>query len=655
MASTARTQAIVRFEDSPPFGSIGDIREVRKQHIDKLATNPPEPLRARYERAIKNIETSIAQWKAANPDLPDPNDEDAWAKHVQDRRVALARRTKKDAFPSHPQVPEWGEGGLNHRRPPEWIAKQEEINRRHRDNVVVSLVETSEQAAISALQRKHPGVSREQAESLVKFYRGDGLHDHVRIFCEKFTEREATAEAERLIPRSGELVRAGTSAGTSATGATAPDEQPTKITATPFLFRNPNLIPPRDFLYDDHIIRRYVSGVVSMGGVGKTSEVQAEVAAMVTGRNLLGIKPKRPYRVWYINLEDPRDEIERRMAAIFKHYGITEKDLGDRLFTDSGRDTNLVIARDSRNGIEFDQQILANISETIQANQIDLVVVDPFVNCARFAENDNNKMAAIIEAWAQIAEEQACAVVLVHHVRKGSAGHDGFTIEDARGAIALINSCRSVRVLNVMSKDEGKRAGGIERHRSYFRIDSGKANLAPAPEESQWRKIVSVDLGNAIDDCPADRIGVVTPWEWPDPLANLTVRDVIAAQKAVSQGGPWRKDSQAKDWVGKPIAEALKLDLDSQADAAKVKGALKAWLASGALKEIEKDDDKRRARKCIVVGQWANDGKTTVRMKSSHKPASVKSDDLHYTGPIVDVADLGPDPFDDHGVPKKDT
>jgi AAA domain-containing protein len=116
-----------------------------------------------------------------------------------------------------------------------------------------------------------------------------------------------------------------------------------KIAATPYVWRDPASIPPRDFLYDDQIIRRYVSGVVSMGGVGKTSEVQVEIAAMITGRDLLGVKPKHPYRVWYINLEDPRDEIERRMAAIFKHYEIKPTDIDNHLFTDSGRDRNFII------------------------------------------------------------------------------------------------------------------------------------------------------------------------------------------------------------------------------------------------------------------------------------------------------------------------
>ena len=431
-----------------------------------------------------------------------------------------------------------------------------------------------------------------------------------------------------------------------------------KITATPHVWRDPKLIRPRDFLYGDCVIRGYVSGIISMGGVGKTSEIQVEIAAMVTGRALLGIKPKHPYRVWYINLEDPQEEIDRRFAAIFKHYGITQTDLGNRLFTDSGRAKNFVVAHEDRGGIKFDKQIILDIANGVRENAIDFVVVDPFVNCARFAENDNNMMAAIIEkVWAGIAERQNCAGMLVHHVRKGGS-RNSYTVEDARGAGALINSCRNVRVLNTMTKQEGKKAC-VERPRSYFRIDNGKANLAPPSEDSEWRKIVSVDLGNAAGDCPADHIGVVTGWLWPDPLANLTDDDLLAAQKAVSENGPWRKDVQAKNWVGKAIAQALNLDLDAETDRAAVKGALKRWTDDKRFREVEREDEGRRKRSFVEVGVWVNDGEPTQepsKSKSKPQPRSAarpaaRSADLPYTGPAVDVPDLGSDPLDQHGKP----
>jgi hypothetical protein len=441
--------------------------------------------------------------------------------------------------------------------------------------------------------------------------------------------------------------------------AGAPDYVSTspKLTATPHVWRDPSTISPRDFTYGNDIVRRYVSGVVSMGGVGKTSEVQVEVVAMITGRDLLGVKPKRAYCVWYINLEDPRDEIDRRFAAIFKHYKITPKDLGNRLFTDSGREKNFVIAREDRkNGLIFDRNVIADISNTIAQNGIEVIVIDPFVNCVQCGENDNNTMARIVEAWATLAEKHDCAIVLVHHVRKGASGRDGYTVEDARGAGAMINSCRSVRVLNTMTKEEGERAG-VERHRSYFRIDGGKVNLVPPPEDSEWRKIISIDLENATADCPSDHIGVVTQWEWPDPTEEFTVADLRAAQKAVSEGGPWRKDVQAKNWVGKPIAKALKLDLDSAADKQKVKGALKIWIKNQMFKEVERWDNKKsRKVSFIEVGIWANDSKTFRMKPSSRKSPSAqpKSDDHGAPAAGANGAAQAK-PAQSHGAPVADT
>ena len=401
-----------------------------------------------------------------------------------------------------------------------------------------------------------------------------------------------------------------------------------KLTASLHIWRPPNLIKPRDFLYGDCVIRGYVSGIIGVGGGGKTSELQVEIAAMVTGRNLLGIQPKHPYRVWFINLEDAIDEIERRFAAIFKHYKITEQDIGNRLFIDSGRKKNFVVARQGRNGIEFDEETIGDIEQTIQQNEIDYVAADPYVNSARFAENDNNTMAHIIEhVWGGISDRQNCATSLAHHVRKGAPGHNGgYTVEDARGASALVSSCRNVRVLNGMSRDEGEKAG-VERHRSYFRIDAGKMNMTIAPEDSEWRKFVSVDLENATPDCPSDRVGVVTLWQWPNPAEQFTVADLIAAQKAVREGGPWREDSQAKDWVGRPIAEALHLDPDNKTDKAKIKGALKTWINQGTFKKVSREGADRKMHPCIEVDHEAHEGAVTW----SSRAAKLKSDQERET------------------------
>jgi hypothetical protein len=74
-----------------------------------------------------------------------------------------------------------------------------------------------------------------------------------------------------------------------------------KIKATPFVCRDPRKIPPREWLYGRHMVRKFVSLTVAPSGVGESSKLSVESAAMVTNRDLLdtGSMPNRSLRVWY--------------------------------------------------------------------------------------------------------------------------------------------------------------------------------------------------------------------------------------------------------------------------------------------------------------------------------------------------------------------
>lgn len=108
--------------------------------------------------------------------------------------------------------------------------------------------------------------------------------------------------------------------------------RPPVFTPTPFVYRDPATIPPRQFLYGRHLIRGFMSATVAPGGVGKSSLALVEGVAMASGRNLIGVQPPRTLKVWYINLEDPRVEIERRVAAICLHFGTRPSEIEGRLF-----------------------------------------------------------------------------------------------------------------------------------------------------------------------------------------------------------------------------------------------------------------------------------------------------------------------------------
>ena len=385
-----------------------------------------------------------------------------------------------------------------------------------------------------------------------------------------------------------------------AQGATASSYS---ITARPFVWRDPSTFPRRQWLYGKHLVRKFLSCTVAPGGVGKSSLQLVEAIAMATGKPLLGIQVREPLRVWIINLEDPLEELERRVLAVLLHFRIHPDDLGGRLFLNSGRDTKVVIASTTKAGTVLAQPVVDALKAEIKAKQADVVVIDPLVKAHQVPENDNGAVDMVCTAFANIADECDCSFDLIHHVRKTNGAE--VTVEDSRGAVSLLAACRSARALNRMSKDEAERAGVTEA-RSYFRAENGKGNLAP-PEKAEWFNLRGVSLGNGDPDLPfdnGDQVAVAVSWEWPDALAAVTVKDLLAVQRGV-QEGHYRADVQAVEWVGKVVAAVLRLDADDRGDRARISAMLKIWFGSGALKKVEGTDDKRRVRQFVEVGQWA--------------------------------------------------
>jgi hypothetical protein len=377
--------------------------------------------------------------------------------------------------------------------------------------------------------------------------------------------------------------------------------EPVNIEATPYAWKQPEEIPLRDWLYGYQLIRKFVSGTISPGGVGKSSLIAAEALAMVSGKNLLGITPKQRLRVWLWNLEDPTEETERKIQAAAIHYGLTPDDIGGRLFMDSGRDQPLVVATTGRSGTVIMRPVIDALTEEIRRRQIDVLKIDPFVSCHNVLENDNSAMDMIVKEWGKVADTCKCAVHLVHHTPK-MAGNE-VTAESARGGKAFADACRVIRAINRMTPDEGGKAG-VDNHRLYFRTLNDKGSMQPPADSSDWFKLVSVNIGNGPLGGPGDSVGVVTKWEWPDPLAGITGADFDKVA-AVIRSDRWRENSQAKMWVGRAVARALELDPENKADKAKIAGLLKVWRASGALVAVEGKDENRETKTFIEV---ANNG-----------------------------------------------
>lgn len=376
------------------------------------------------------------------------------------------------------------------------------------------------------------------------------------------------------------------------------------IEATPYVYRPPSEIPPRRWIYGRLMIRGFITLLVAAGATYKSTLVLIEAIALVTGRNLLGVPVREICKVWYWCGEDPLEEIERRVGAILLFFRIDPSEVEGRLFLNSGRNSKIIIVETTPSGTKLAVPLLDDLSATIKKNEIDVVILDPLISTHRVSENDNGAIDMLAKSLNQLAEEQSCAVYLVHHVRKSMNAPGTTTVEDGRGAGSLLAAARIARVMNHMTEVEATKARVEDRYR-YVRADNGKSNMAPCGS-STWFKVHSVSLNNGSGDpCWSDELPVLASWAWPDAMESITTADLAEVRRKVDVADPpYRSSPRSTDgvWVGELVAEVCRLDINNKSDLYKINFALTAWFKSGALVILDRDwrDPKTRKYRPIV-------------------------------------------------------
>ncbi len=309
-----------------------------------------------------------------------------------------------------------------------------------------------------------------------------------------------------------------------------------KIAASPFDSAKWKNIRPREWLYGGHYIRGYVTGTSAPSKQGKSTVELVEAVSMVTGFDLLGVGSAKmsphPLRVWVWNGEDPEEEIVRRLKGICLYYGraaaeaeeepaherfdFTFEDLDGRLFLNSGRDMPIKIATLDRYGhsIKIAEPVVDDMIETIVDNEIDVTVIDPFINAHSVPENDP-AIDAVVGAFKDVAHRSNSSVEHVQHTRKPRTHAEAVTSDDSRGSTAIVAAWRDSRVVNIMSEDEAKEYDVDNRYR-FLKVDSDRPNMTVRGEGAAWRYLESVSLYNAMDGLRADSVGVAVPWSPPE-------------------------------------------------------------------------------------------------------------------------------------------
>jgi len=362
---------------------------------------------------------------------------------------------------------------------------------------------------------------------------------------------------------------------------------------------DPRNIPPRPWLYGRHLLRGFVTVMVAPGGVGKTQVAMGIALCLASGKKLLGHYVHKQVNAWIINLEDPLDELDRRIAAMMIYHKLTCEELSGTLFLHSGRERPLCVARCGEDGSEVvfpDKEAL--IAEA-RMGEVGVIVVDPYVRSHELDENSNTLQAQAAAAWAQIAEDLNAAILLVHHTRKGAV----LDVDSARGAKALTDHARAALIVAAMTAEEAETFGIKEDDRwRYIRVDDAKANLAPKATEADWYAMTAIALGNVTPDYPqGDNVTAIAPWKPPSVWTEQTAAalngclDIIGSGKAGFPYAPSRRGRANDRWAGTVLVDELGIT-DSQADQ-----MIKTWLKNQVLLVEEFRDANRMTRQGVSV------------------------------------------------------
>jgi len=345
------------------------------------------------------------------------------------------------------------------------------------------------------------------------------------------------------------------------------------LTADPF--RN---LERRKWLYGNWLLRGYLSLLAAPGGTGKTAYGLAVAGTILLDDAVLGEQIHDATRnVWYINLEDSREEMLLRLQAFCIAHGVNPDELAGRLFLNSGQDRRLIIAQPDGLGMIMPSPDKDQIIMQIQANNIGLIIIDPFAGSHYGRESNAEDMAVVMDAWKQVAKEGNCAVLLIHHTRKGGNGNgDG---EDFRGSTAIINAARAAVGLVRMGENDQL---GVDKEEwwQYLRLYNAKLNLAPPTEKSLWFKLVPVEL-----PC-GESVQTVKRWDPKGTLfEGLDMATCVRVLETIADGLPdgeqyrlTKQGPSAARWAGTLLIAEGKNEQQA-------KRVLKAWEKSGVLVE----------------------------------------------------------------------
>jgi hypothetical protein len=317
-------------------------------------------------------------------------------------------------------------------------------------------------------------------------------------------------------------------------------EPPTTITWDPAELRvSFSNVPHRPWLYGPYLIRGEITIIAAPGGVGKTALTTGIATAIATGTVLMDDKIwETDLKVLSINGEDGKAEVTRRMWAFARaHAHQIAVEAPERFYTIGADDERTqqisFLQTNERNIPSLNLNGFAVLDSALAALRPDLVMLDPFVVfCSGGNMNDNAVMARVMQGLKIIAVKYNCAILVVHHNKKGGERDNQ---ESIGGAAAIVNLPRCALMPVPMTREEAIEFKVLPSERfSYFKLVNAKPNFTPKSEDSPWYQLHSIEIPNADHIYEyGDRVQAVTRVTLPLPQTASDAASDPKIQRAI--------------------------------------------------------------------------------------------------------------------------
>jgi hypothetical protein len=375
-------------------------------------------------------------------------------------------------------------------------------------------------------------------------------------------------------------------------------------------------IPHRRWLYGTYLIRGEITVLAAPGGAGKTALATGIAVEIAAGNSKLGETLWRSYdqKVLYINGEDSRTEIARRLWAFCLEHKISEQDIARLSIAaaDDPRVQSMSFLRVSERATVLNEDGFNCLRAALETLRPDLVVLDPLVVfCGGGNMNDNAVMSLVMRRLKALAVMFDCAMLVVHHTRKGRSTGDDPAEEAERigGAAAIVNLARRAIMPVTMTNAETKAYPSVlpsERFK-YFKLADVKSNLAPLSAEAPWYELATVDLPNAEPPTypHGDRVQAVkrarlTRQKAGSPLGSEQLAIRFELMKLVDRGVTIDGETvpYSPNSTGKNNQRAI---LDTAMAAVERATPDREWLSRDLRASIERELEALKQEGCVVV------------------------------------------------------